>query len=627
MTVLLCAVSDDGAPTLAVTRARYAASPCFSGLTPHWYDRGAFTAVVGEDALGFGPYIAEWGPFVGIGMVRLDNRDDLVPLTPCGMAGLADLDLIVRLIATFGDRYIPHFLGDFAFLIWDSASRRLIAARDTFGVRPLYFARVGAVLTFASRADVLASGTTYDVQYLAERLAYCAPEVDRTVYAGVSAVPPASIARWYHGVCRVSRYWSPYDFEPRPLTDRQVAQLPERFRDLHAEAVRVRLTGMPDTWAHLSGGLDSSSIVSMAEWLARAGRVPSGIAGTVTWVDTHGSGADERTYSNAVVDAYDLRNEQLCDYLYWQDDGYGPPLLDQPDAAYLLYARDRRTAQVVRAAGGRVLLTGIGGDHLLLGSMFFFADWLVRGRAREAIREMVHRAAWGRTSFWELAYKNALLPLLPGPLRGWLIRETGRIPPWIPRDVVRRYQLKARDGALSSYNGRVGHKYADYVAGSLAGLQGNLPARLVEETLDVRHPYLHRPLVEFALQLPPEMCVRPHARKWILREAMRSILPDTVRTRIGKGALDGLMAWSIFEHRAKIERALRDPILAQLGCIDRDVLLRVVRDGSYGARQSYIDVQYTLAYEVWLQVRSGRWPTVDGAIHGTRNESAPRVSE
>jgi asparagine synthetase B (glutamine-hydrolysing) len=117
-------------------------------------------------------------------------------------------------------------------------------------------------------------------------------------------------------------------------------------------------------------------------------------------------------------------------------------------------------------------------------------------------------------------------------------------------------------------------------------------------------------LVEFALHLPPELCVRPHERKWVLREATRNVLPEFVRTRIGKGVLYGLLTWSTANHGKYLEPLIADPILAQLGVIDAKKLRAAFAASRYERDKSYKlspDVQYTLAVEAWLQVRSGRW--------------------
>ena len=207
-----------------------------------------------------------------------------------------------------------------------------------------------------------------------------------------------------------------------------------------------------------------------------------------------------------------------------------------------------------------MLLTGGGGDGALFnGTMFFFADWMVGRRAwAAAVSEMARRAAIGRASFWELAYRNALLPSLPRPWQRRVLRGKGTVPQWVDRATVKRYQLNERATTAMLYAGRLGRKYRDALASNVATIPSGLSIGIIEENLDVRHPYYYRPLVEFCLRLPPELCVRPYARKWVLREAMAGILPEVVRARIGKGTYNGTIAWSLAAQREGLESLIRE---------------------------------------------------------------------
>jgi asparagine synthase (glutamine-hydrolysing) len=163
----------------------------------------------------------------------------------------------------------------------------------------------------------------------------------------------------------------------------------------------------------------------------------------------------------------------------------------------------------------------------------------------------------------------------------------------------------------STYGGRTGRKYHHAIVTNLIGVRRLMDYGVIGDTLDVRHPFLYRPLVEFALRLPPELCVRPYARKWVLREAMRGLLPEAVRTRIGKGTTLGLVGWSLAAQQTLLEPLVHNPILADLGLVDAPKLRAAFdaaphqpqrRDALHGT------VQATLVIEAWLQLRSGRWP-------------------
>jgi asparagine synthase (glutamine-hydrolysing) len=289
-----------------------------------------------------------------------------------------------------------------------------------------------------------------------------------------------------------------------------------------------------------------------------------------------------------------------------------PPRFDQPTScSYGVASRELQVANTVERSGGSAILTGIGGDNLFLGTMFFFADWVAHRQLSRAIREMAHRAAVGHVSFWELAIKNAILPLLPSQVRRVLTRrQEGSVPRWLNGEMARRYDLQSRTGHELIYGGVRGSQYEYGQAAAVAAIPSILSDGVVGETLDIRHPYLHRPLVELALHLSPEMCVRPHARKWILREAMRGILPDYVRTRVGKGNGAGQTAWALDREQPLVDALFHDSMLAQLGVIDISQLraaFAMAHTGTAGGRSINQKVAAIIDVELWLRVRSGRW--------------------
>ncbi len=612
MNLFLLLVDPDGGPIPEETRRRYERARCCTDLELAWHDAGSAVVLLGRDDLaraGFGPVVARWETYLAGGNVRLDNRPDVVRWAGCrdlGRADMSDLDLVVRAVARRGEGVIADILGDFAFAIWDAATRRVVAARDAFGVKRLSYRDDPHLLAFSSRAELLADGDAYDIQPLVEMIALCNPSPDRTVYAGVRAVPPASVVRGRGGSLAVLEYWSPERFEPRPVARGREQDCYDAFRALFAESVRQRLMGEGDVWSQLSGGLDSSSVVSMAQWLAQRGEVPHGVAGTVSWVYRWSTDGDEREYSDAVARHWGVRNEVMLNDWFWEDDGEPPPLTDEPDPEYVTWARERRTVRLIRANGGRVLLTGLGSDQYLLGNMLFFPDWISEGRVALALREILRRAALGRVSFWELAYKNALLPLLPAIARDRLV-PGAKAPSWINPDLAARFGV-ARTAEAGGYDGPARGKYHYLVRRDIQSLHRNLRRNLfIDDHLDVRHPFLYRPLVEFALRLPAEMCVQPHARKWVLREAMKGLLPEVVRTRVGKGSNFGGVRQSLLHEREPILALLANPILAQIGCIDGAAAHRGFELALHTTDESHIcAIAYTLAVETWLQARSGR---------------------
>jgi asparagine synthase (glutamine-hydrolysing) len=589
----------------------YESLPRARGLAFEWkaFDHVA-VLTAWDDAYG-DPLVACEGLYVAIGVARLDNRSELERWAGAVGNGLTDLQLTLRAIVRLGGECIPRLLGDFAFVVWESTTRTAVAACDALAVRKLYATERDGLVAFANRAEALSLSDRYDMQFLAEQVASSEATADLTVYEGVRAIPAGTVARLARERLTSHQYWSPLQVDPEGAYKMSDNDAAEAIRHLLVEAVRSRLSSDGKTWAQLSGGLDSSAIVSTTQWLAATGALPHSLAGTVTYVDREATAADEREYSDLIVQRWQVRNETIFEAPMWCDERRPPPRIDQPRVNFMFHPRESRLCEIVRGAGGHVLLTGQGPDEYLRGSMYFFADWLARGQVRSALQEMLRRAAIGRVSFWELAYRNALVPLLPTLLRQWLGPEVTRLPAWVNPIVVRRYNLRERQFELALCAGRLGHKYSHSMSRTMV-VVGKLVGHLVlDDELDVRHPFLDRRLVEFGLGLPPTLTTRPYASKWVLREAMRGIVPDGVRTRVGKGSQIERHAWSLSAQRTLLEPLVREPILADLGVID-GATLRSAFEGAQNLARSYGDpqaaLQQVLSIEAWLQIRAGRWP-------------------
>lgn len=593
-------------------REPYERLPRSRGLNYAWRSLGPAAVLTAWDDPWGDHLVVQDGDWNAIGIARLDNRRDIEHRLESWEPGsqLTDLQLIVRFVARHGLKRLGEVLGDFAFAAWNSSTHSLTAGTDALSVRKLFFADRANYIGFATRAEALALEDRYEARYLADFISLCPATPDLTAYEGVRRLPAGTTAVINGGGLKQHTFWTPDAFEPSRFTPALERDAPVVLRDLLSSSIQQRLARDGNTWAQLSGGVDSSSIVSMAQWLATRSTVPHGVAGTVTFVDWQGTDADEREYSDLVAARWKVRNETIVDPPLWADGTAPPPHLDLPRDSLLFFPRERRLCDIVRKAGARVLLAGFGSDELFTGTIIYFADWVARGRVWPAARQLAHWAARGRVSFWAIAYENALLPLVPRSLRRPSSYDDGRLLPWITEGAAKRYDLRRRTQSVTGGEGRFGHKYRDAMLTRLAAM-ARLDAGSIGDVLDVRYPFLSRPLVEFALRLPPELCSRPHARKWVLREALRGILPEPVRTRVGKGGPTDLMVRSLSSHRSLLAPLVDAPMLAELGLVEPSQLRLALEQAPYGVhgeRNLSTDVQKTLMTEAWLQIRSGWWP-------------------
>ncbi|MBX6331311.1 MAG: hypothetical protein IRY91_05630 [Gemmatimonadaceae bacterium] len=607
MSTFLALVRPSGAPISDAERARYA--PRDGNDLPRTFGceraDGFLAMVETGSSWNGGTTVARLGAMVAVGDVHLHDRTSLTrAVGRVGAHDASDLMLVLRLVKQRGVGAIAEILGDFAFVIWDAATRHAIAARDTFGARPLYYTIRPDLIVFSSRARALASSGAVDLDFIADYLTRGFPRSERTIFPHVTTVPASSAVVFRDGTCSVTRFWSPWEIEPeRTMSDQEAY---ETFRGLLTQSVAARMGSPGATWSHLSGGLDSSSVACIAQALARSGRLPYGLAGTITIVDTLGAG-DEREFASLVVQQCRVPNEVVRDYWLWQDDGHPPPQSDAPSTLYPFYARDRRLCNIVRRSGGRVLLTGVGSDQYLTGSPAFFADQIARGHVVAAIREMARWSIVGKTSFWKFALENAVIPLLPQRLARRAAPAAERIPAWVAPTFARQWDMAERLPISARFAAPAGRKYAGEIALELSSMMTAPEASIVNEHLDVRSPFLHRPLVELGLRLPPELRTRPLVRKWVLREAMRGLLPERVRMRSTKSAINARVIWSLIREREVVDTLLEDSLLAQLGCIDVDQLRAAVALARSGDVVASGTVMIPLSLETWLRVRTNQW--------------------
>jgi asparagine synthase (glutamine-hydrolysing) len=538
------------------------------------------------------------------GSVRLDDRLAVARMARISASEYSDLALLGEAIRECGDSWLPNLVGDYGFVCYIPTQRQLLAARDPFGAKLLFWREGPGVLEFASSAAALANGDHYNAEYIADFLVSAEGNSEHTIYEGVFAVAPGVLLTWDHENLARKALWSPEWFEPleRMSADDAINQ----FRELFRSAVAATLQRSVRPWLLLSGGVDSSSVATMAHRLERTHPGTVRLDGTLTVVDRLGRG-DERKYSQLVLDACELRNEEIVDLWPFRDDGEPPPPTDEPDRFYAFYARDRRMQSILRGAGCNVLLSGHGADHYLGGTPYYMADALRNGDIAQLWIDMVAWAVAQRQSLWATGYRYAIHPLLPAAVRGTLTRRRKRLPPpWIADTFSRRFQLDRRMFWQRELSAPLWSLFARAVAAQCSTVAMHSTRNLEAAGVEVRYPFLYRPLVEFGLRLPARLRVRPPLSKWVLREAMADVLPGPIRSRVGKGGPGAMFRWALRHEAKRLTTLLGAPILGELGYVNTPALRIATSRAPTHRSISTAPLLSTLSLELWLQSRSGR---------------------
>lgn len=410
----------------------------------------------------------------------------------------------------YGEACVDHLPGEFAFAIVDGP--RLFAARDRFGVRPLYYARHEGTLFVSNSLGSLLEVVPreLDQQSLEDFMIHGFPvDPARTMFARIARVPPAHRLIAGGERDRVERYWSmPIRDAPIRISEREAA---ETFRELLVKAVSDRVRG--DVVVSMSGGLDSTSIAAAAVHGGASVR-----ALTAVWDELIPD--EERRFATEAAHALGIPIEfQVCDG-YQPFERWNEPLIRGIEPSHEPYSAAFHDFMAMAAQRGTVLLGGWGGDPLLATTHDYFFNHLRRGRWLRAAREAAHYAATRRR----------LPPLL---LRSRLLR---RLRVDVKRDVAPEWlmpHLRVRwNDPIPPTDART-HPFRPEAFRAIHSAAWQAVFESYDESktgqaIAFAAPFFDATLLEFAFSLPP----MPYfAGKDLLRQAMRGWLPDRVRLR------------------------------------------------------------------------------------------------
>ena len=483
-------------------------------------------------------------PFVsGSGVVltwdgRLDNRAQLFSILGGKLNDdKTDVAIVMQAYLSWGVEFLSKLVGDFALALWDSRSTTLCLARDAIGPRTLYYNMNDRRIIWATELSPLLglSGTRIEIndEYVAGFLTKL-PAPGLTPYRDFHSVAPAHALLVHGSHLRSMQFWKP---EPqREIRYRTDSEYEDHFRALFGEAVAFRLRVTGTAWAELSGGMDSSPIVCMANELISRGEVEASSLKTVSRVYDEASQSDERRYISAVEQkigraGIHLREDDHRILQPWGDEYI--PCVPSYVAAFRAYYR--ALDKLMKADGSRVLLTGFGGDEIQLGDGEPFPeliDLLFKGRL---LKLFGRSRAWSQSKnepHWRFLQRTLLKPLLPRRLQGERNRIIDTLLKFYNPRFVERMRLRDRlfDGRNGSGSMSLGSHYrTNQFLYSMKQLSGGFWRELCN--IEFSYPFAHRPLVEFMLAIPAEQIARPNESKSLCKRALRNLLPPELLTR------------------------------------------------------------------------------------------------
>jgi len=532
--------------------------------------------------------------------------------------GSSDTEVALNAYLEWGPDCLRRFNGMFALAIWDERRQRLFLARDRMGIKPLYYWYDPATqaLIFASEIKALLQDPRVprqpNLSAIAEYGRYMYTTGEQTWFAGIQQLPPGCYAELGPdtGGLRVARWWdlpSGEDAAGERSEDEYVAEL----RALLADAVRLHLRSDVPVGAHLSGGLDSSSVVALASrWLAGEGAGP---LRTFSGAFNAGAAYDERPYIHAVAEMYHTDHHEiipkaedfptLLPKLIWH--------MDYPSVGVGLYPQ-YHVCKLTAASHIKVVNGGQGGDELFAGYFRYVPPYL-----RGQLASLRQRPRPGAAA---ALLADMMRVGLRQPLREVAL-NSGR-------------RRLASEGVSGLLNANVQAMLPPREAGPNPGsnplqralywdLRNYLPALLhVEDrtsmsvSLESRVPLLDYRIVELAARIPAALKLRGLENKRIMRRAVAPLLPPAVVARKDKkGFPTPIEQWFAGPLRGWLTETLTD-----LGPTARELL-----DPAYVATLLREHGRTDHSRALWMALNTALWCAtfIDGdpALQGVINHA------
>jgi asparagine synthase (glutamine-hydrolysing) len=482
----------------------------------------------------------------------LELREELEQRHGRHFATRSDTETILHAYAVWGERCVERMNGQWSFAIWDRKRERLFCARDRIGVRPFFWTLHEGRFLFASEVKALFAvpGVTraFDLRGLSEVLTFWCAAAPRTVWQGISELPPGctlTIAAGASGARRVEirRYWQ-LDYSVDD--SRASGQCVEELTALLLDAARIRLRADVPVGAYVSGGLDSSVIAGIVRRHTQT-RLQTF---SVTFEDPD---YDESAYQREVVEllgtqhtavhaSNDLIGSVFPELTWFMET---PVVRSAPAPLYVL-------AGLVRKNGFKVVLTGEGSDEMLGGYDIFKEAKVRRFCARQPdskLRPQLLRSLYPYMKSLQAqpdAYLRAFFHARPEDLASPFFSH---LPRWKLTQQIKSLLSKDARAELAGHDpvdelrARLPAEYAGWhpfaraqylestilLPGYILSSQGDRPA--MGQSIEGRHPFLDARVMDWAAGLPPRLKMNGLDEKHVLKRAARDLVPPAVLAR------------------------------------------------------------------------------------------------
>jgi asparagine synthase (glutamine-hydrolysing) len=536
---------------------------------------------------------------------RLDNAPDLA--RELGLRNDVkgdDAEIVAAAYEKWTNDVFRRIKGDWAFTVWNAEERCLVLAKDPIGTHPLFYSLTPGGLAWSSSLAWLvqnsAASRALNFEYLAGWLAFF-PSASLTPYSGIEAVRPSCFVSFEAGQAEIHKYW---DFLPGEINQRcDEPEYEEQFRSVFTNSVRRRLRSIKPVLAELSGGMDSSSMVCVADALLMREPDLTPRLDTVSYYDDDEPDWNERPYF-ALVEAQRGR-EGL--HVPADSSQYLARLFEDQQFAAIpaemgKTGREDTVTTFIRSQGYGSVLSGIGGDEFTGGvptAIPELADLIAAGHARSLAKQLTQWALSQRRPWFHVLF-DTLRAFAPSYLGGTTVAR--RTPCWLTSQFRSQFRsvLHGYDSPLTLWGPPP--SFQENLS-ALEALRRQLAASNAgsEGTADKRYPYLDCDLLQFLFTVPRRQLVEPGRRRSLMRRSLAGIVPDAILNRKRKAYVTRAPRTAIAAHWKDIQSLTRDMVAESLGIVSSAAFRQSLHEARAGKELAILPIHRMLLLECWLR--------------------------
>ena len=525
-----------------------------------------------------------------------------------------DTEVLVHAYEEWGTDLVTHLNGQFAFALWDKARQRLLLARDRTGINPLYYWHRDGALVFGSELRAVVAHPDapreLDLTAVDQYLTYEHIPVPRSIFKEIAKLPPGHILTLDRNGLKLHQYWDMDLAQSERAPVRSVDEWVEEFRATLTEAIGMELMSDVPLGVFLSGGIDSSTIAALMTEAGVSDVQSFSIAFDDPSFDESSHARLVARHLNTTHHERTVTETELLNLVPQLSDILDEPLGDSsfiPSYFLAQFAREHVT----------VALGGDGGDELLAGYSTLQAHRLadtynlLPGLLRtKMLNPLAQRLP--------LSMNNISLDFKVKRFTAWadappIVRHHLWLGSFSPADKLSLLRPEVREAAGSAtfdlaadyYNHGDARKslnrilYMDMKLYLDTDILTKVDRSSMANSLEVRVPFLNQIVLDFASRLPLNMKLRGFTRKYLLRKAVRDMIPASIIKRPKKGFNMPVAKWFRSELRELLQDTLSEGAINRAGLFEYAAVQRLLDDHLQARRDNRKLLWTLLVFQLW----------------------------